>query len=551
MKVRGTLRRVPVAAAAAALCLGLLAAVPAAVSAAPAAPAQTPKENCTLKTPTDKAYCSNVTWAGPAKVASLDPVAPTPVFQWQARYISQGLLWRFDEDLQPRMDLLEKETVSKDGLTITSTLRANQKYSDGTPVTAADAVLGFERWRDSKNGASFIAKIVSATATDARTIVWKLSSPYPEFPLAMATGLLTLNPADRVRSNAASYFLAPVSAGPMVVKTWTPGADDIVLGPNPNYWAKSQIGQATGRAIPDAAARQLALEAGTIQYVLDLPIAAYQTLKNPSVRVFVHKAPGTFTLTSNMVKEGSPLAGAGSGKFNRQAISAAINREQINQVAFFGLMTPACTQFFQTNNPYFRCSLPNDGKQDLKLARELLAKAGNPSGFTFTLNPWNRPGWVEAANIIAANLKEVGITTNVVPQADAVAIASATSGDFQMQFTGNNSPSPILQMQNWFSPGGAWTTWSRLVDPVITAALDRAASQTDPNSIKRDLYVANRLAYDTSTHIPVGDRFWVSGTRLPEGVLQAANPGDLYLYIGTIPSLDTRPGVKERVYLTK
>jgi len=124
MRVRGTLRRVPVAAAAGALCLGLLAAVPAAVSAAPAAPAQTPKENCTLKTPTDKAYCSSVTYAGPAKIVSLDPATPRVLVSYQAGYTSQGLLWRFNKDLQPKMDLVEKETVSKDGLTITSTLRA-------------------------------------------------------------------------------------------------------------------------------------------------------------------------------------------------------------------------------------------------------------------------------------------------------------------------------------------------------------------------------------------------------------------------------------------
>lgn len=544
------LGRVPVAVAAGALCAGLLSVVPVAVSAAPA-PVQTPKVNCTLKTPIAQAYCASVTYAGPAKIVSLDPATPRVLVSYQAGYASQGLLWRFNKDLQPKMDLVEKETVSKDGLTVTSTLRANAKYNDGSPVTAADAVLGFERWRDSKQSASFIAKIVSATAIDSRTIVWKFNSPFPEFPYAMAVGILTVNPADRVKANPEAYFRSPVSAGPLYVKSWTPGADDIVLAANPAYWAKAQVGEATFRATPDPAARQLALEAGTIQYVLDLPIAASQTLKNPAIRVYAHQAPGTFTLTSNMVREGSPIAGAGSGKFNRQAISAAINREQIGQVAFFGLMRPACTQFFQTGNPYFRCSLPNDGKQDLKLARELLAKAGNPNGFTFELNPWARAGWVEAANIIAANLKEVGITANVVPQADAVAIANANSGNFQMQFTGNNAATPILQMQNWFAPGGFWTTAGRVVDPVITAALDRAASSTNPATIKKELYVANRLSYDSSAHIPVGDRFWVSGSRLPDGVLQAVKPGDLYMYVGTLPSIDTRPGVEDRVYLTK
>jgi len=523
--------------------------VPAAASAA-TPPAQTPTANCTVKTPTAKAYCPEVVFATTAKANTLDSGAPSRTAQaWTAIYPSTGMLWRLDLDGNPRMDLLEKETVSKDGLTVTSTLKPNLKYSDGTPIRALDAVVALDRWRNGGFSSSFASKIVSATAVDDRTIVWKLSTPYPDLPWVFASGFLQLHPAGPVRANPTEYFKAPVSGGPLKVVSYVPGADDIVLEANPNYWAKSQVGRLINRVIPDAAARQLALEAGTIQYVTQLPIAAYQTLKNPAVRVFAQPSNGMFLLITNTAKEGSPIAGAGSGKFNRQAISAAINREQISQVAYFGLMKPACSTMQSSGNPYFRCTLPNDGKQDLKLARELLAKAGNPNGFTFDLNPWQRPGDVEAANVIAENLKEVGIIARVTAQPDAVAIANAVAGNYQMQLNGNNQPTPLLYMQNLYAPGGFWNTNARVVDPVLTAALDRAGASTDAKTIKRELYVANRLAYDSSAFIPLGDRFNVQGTRLPAGVLQGIY--QLEIYVGTIPSIATQPGVDKRVVLTR
>ncbi len=108
-----------------------------------------PGPNCTLTTPTEKAECLTVTMVIGARTTSLDPVSGGFSTDYQPQYPQQGLLYRYDINLVPRMDLIEAESVSSDGLSITHTIKKGAKYSDGTPVLAEDVVFAYERWKTS------------------------------------------------------------------------------------------------------------------------------------------------------------------------------------------------------------------------------------------------------------------------------------------------------------------------------------------------------------------------------------------------------------------
>ena len=122
-----------------------------------------------------------------------------------------------------------------------------------------------------------------------------------------------------------------------------------------------------------------------------------------------------------------------------------------------------------------------------------------------------------------------------------MAIADMTAGNYQMEFSGNNAATPILQMLNWYAPGGSWTSWGRVNDPGITATLNAAGSATKPADVKALLLKANQQAYGNSIHIPIADRAVVSATRLPAGVMQATNPGE-WVVVATEPALSTQKG---------
>lgn len=491
--------------------------------------------NCSIKNQLANSNCQAVVMATVSKVANLDPMKPRAVTDYQVAYPIQGLLWRFDENLIPRMDLVQKQDVAKDGLSVFQVLKPGLKYSDGTPLVAQDVVTAVNNQLIAKQSAAFFAKVDSVTATSPTTLTWKLKSPMPDFNWLMANQAMYINPTEKLKDP--NYWKAPVSAGPMMIQSWTPGADQMVQVANPNYWAKPKVQQITYVAIPDAATRKLALQSGQVDYVFDLAYQGVQDLDKNTIRWWAHALPGTYQLTTNTLKTASPLANVK----NRQAISAAIDRQAIAKVAFFNTVLPSCAQTFIKGNPYHQCVLPNQGKRDVALAKKLLTEAGNPNGFAFDMTVWARPAWPEAAQLIKQQLAEVGITANITVKQDTVAIADMGAGNFEMMFSGNNAPTPYLQLANWFGPGGAWQNWSKVNDPVVVAAIDKLGSALSPATAKAALAEANRAAYGNSVHIPVADRAVISGSRLPQGLLQATVPGE-WLYVATTPLLSTQKG---------
>lgn len=112
----------------------------------------------------------------------------------------------------------------------------------------------------------------------------------------------------------------------------------------------------------------------------------------------------------------------------RRAMSVAVNRDQINEIAYFGLGTPTQYTAFDADTASF---VTDDVKKswiqfDQKLAAELLDKAGVvdkngdglrdlPSGKKFELNIQyaTQGGATEVVEIIAANWSDLGVKTSI------------------------------------------------------------------------------------------------------------------------------------------
>ncbi len=338
--------------------------------------------NCNLKSTPKNAQCDSVTYGALHRVNSVDSIIPVGGYtESQMSYIVQGQLYRFNASGFPARDLVVTETVSSDFLTITQTIRTI-KYSDGTPLVADDVVNSFTRWINSKASASYIAKVEKVVAKDNRTLVWTLKSPYVDFHFALAQQFLGIHPADRTdtAAKAAAYFKNPVSAGPMMIKTFTPGTDLFVAVANPNYWAKPVTKELRVVTIPDANTRLAAFQAGTIEYVMELPLSSTKAKWDKAkVKVGAAFDSGTFMIAFDMgaTQKNPALKDARV----RQAISLAIDRATIMRVAFGGLSKPNCGMQFNRNNPYYLCSIPKDGARDTSAARKLLKAAGYENGF--------------------------------------------------------------------------------------------------------------------------------------------------------------------------
>jgi peptide/nickel transport system substrate-binding protein len=338
--------------------------------------AASPGPKCTLQTPTADAECNTVTMAIGARTTSLDPSFGGPATDYQPMYPQQGLLYRYDQNLVPRKDLVGTETVSNDGKTITQQLRANAQYSDGTPVLAEDVVFAYERWKAAGISSAFIAPITGVRAEGNDTIVWTLSAPYPDFHHAIASHFLGIHPKRQIEAQTpAVYFRKPVSAGPLMLAEWTPGTDLMVLRANPRYWARPLVQELRVVVIPDGTSRLLALQQGSVDYVYTLPLNAAAAVDPRQITVFNHAEPGTFMLAVNNYG-GQPNEALKDRKV-RQAMSLVIDRKRLADIGFFGIPEPACAYQFKPGNPFHQCSLPDEGaRTSLPRAPDLPRRAG-------------------------------------------------------------------------------------------------------------------------------------------------------------------------------
>lgn len=92
-------------------------------------------------------------------------------------------LFELDNTFTPQNVLCESYAVSTDGLTWTFTLKSGVTFSDGSPLTAAEAAQSLQlAMSASSRYASRLSEVKSVNAADARTLVVTLASPNGSLP---------------------------------------------------------------------------------------------------------------------------------------------------------------------------------------------------------------------------------------------------------------------------------------------------------------------------------------------------------------------------------
>jgi peptide/nickel transport system substrate-binding protein len=156
-------------------------------------------------------------------------------------YVFESLMGRnWDEPFSLYGLLAESIDISNDYQTFTFKIRPEAKFSDGTPVTAADVVFSMETLRDKgrprfKNA---FAKVTKVEATDDHTVVFHQEAGDRELPMIM--GLMSIFPKHAWKDKAFDVTsLDPmIGSGPYTIAEVKAG-ESITYRKNPNYWGKS------------------------------------------------------------------------------------------------------------------------------------------------------------------------------------------------------------------------------------------------------------------------------------------------------------------------
>ena len=284
----------------------------------------------------------------------------------QTSMLLSGHLYAYDASKTAQPELVESSKVSADSKTVTMTLK-DAKYSDGTAITADDVVFALARQQGpTGQGKPFFGAVQKAVALDAHTVEWTLSEPMPFLNDLLADHFMMIHPHAQIAADP-KYFTHPVSAGPYMIQQYTPGTNSMVLVENPNYvGGPRQVHEIDLVYTADLSSRVIQLQSKDIDFCYDLPYNAPGMLP-ADVSVGPHLVGASFVLLAN-VKSTTPIGNAGV----RRAISLAIDRANVSQIAFNGAGKPSTGVMYAGFEDHVD-SLPSGGKQDIAAAKAELA----------------------------------------------------------------------------------------------------------------------------------------------------------------------------------
>jgi peptide/nickel transport system substrate-binding protein len=363
-----------------------------------------------------------------ADLKNIDPIWTTAYITRNHGYMVYDTLFALDADLVPRPQMVDRWTVSDDGLSYRFTLRDGLAWHDGAPVTAADCVASIRRWgaRDGM-GQKLMDMTAELVAEDARSFRLVLKAPYglvleslgkisSNVPFMMPARLAATDPFDQVTEI--------VGSGPFifVADEWVPGSK-VVYARNPAYVPRPEpASQAAGgkRAlvdrvewlyIPDPATAMNALINGEVDYFELPPIDLLPILE---------AAPGI------AVDVLDPLGVQGWLRMNhlhppfddpraRAAVLWLIDQTDTMRAV---IGNPAywrtCPSLFGCGGPY-ETDIGSEALMghDIERAKALLAEAGYDGRPVVLLQATDIPILNGAALVTAQALRKAGMTVEV------------------------------------------------------------------------------------------------------------------------------------------
>jgi peptide/nickel transport system substrate-binding protein len=215
--------------------------------------------------------------------------------------------------------------------------------------------------------------------------------------------------------------------------------DRVELVRNPDYWGEAPaLESVTFKFISDPTAAFAAMMAGDIDAfpVFPAPENLPQFEADPRFSVIVGSTEGETILAMNHAREpfDDPKV--------RQAVAHAIDRQAIIDGAMFGYGTPIGTHFAPHHPAYVDLTAMSD--YDPEKAKALLAEAGLEDGFATTLTlppvPYARRG----GEIVASQLRAVGIEPEIVNVEWAQWLEQVFAGkDFGLTIVSHTEPMDI------------------------------------------------------------------------------------------------------------
>ncbi len=340
------------------------------------------------------------TWASSTDPQTTDPhaVNAAPVLSF-LNNVYEGLVRRGrDMSIEPSLATSWSPIEGKNGWRFE--LREGVTFQDGAAFNAEDVLFSYERASsEASDVRSWFSPVTSVEVVDDYTVDFVTKDPNPLFPDSIANFMIMdkdwteSNDAALPARDAENFATAHSNGtGPFQLKSRDPGVKTVLV-PHEGWWdtVEHNLSEAQFVPIGNAATSVAALLSGEIDFVSPIPLQdAKQVESRPDFKVL--EGEETRVIMFGFPHEHEKLLDDSANPFTdvrvRQAAAHAINIDAINRVVMRGKVKPA-SQLVPAGISGF--SDANSGRPEYNpdTARALLADAGYPDGFSFSLKCTN------------------------------------------------------------------------------------------------------------------------------------------------------------------
>ena len=314
-------------------------------------------------------------------------------------------------DLRLRPGLATSWKPNTDGSVWTFALRKGVKFHNGKTMGADDVIATIDRLADPKNSSNALSAFTGVLSkggvkkVDDNTVEFHLDAPNGNFPYYISSDNYNtiIIPADYAGDFEKNF----VGTGPFKLDKYTPKVGASFVR-NDDYWGEKALPARTEFTFfADMEPQVLALQGHQVDIISQLPvIQGIALLSDPNVNILSIKSSAHTQV--HMRNDMAPF----TDKRVRRAVALCVERKKLIKGLFrdradIGNDSPFAPVFPSTDKTVAQRT------RDIAQAKQLLADAGFPNGFTVKLTTEKYLEIPEYAQVIQQGVRDAGITIDL------------------------------------------------------------------------------------------------------------------------------------------
>jgi len=456
-------------------------AVPGAVSQPPPPPAEAIERGVTL--------------AITAETPSIAPARHTALIGHYKNVLTHNGIFRLSDTLAPVPDVIESWTPLSDTL-FEFRLREGIMFHNGEEMTAEDVIASIYYVRTYPEGIANQGAVIGGEVIDRYTFTLDTGVPNAMMVFELAHQANFIMPKSLIDSGH-DFTTSPIGSGPFVFDNWEFG-NSINFTRFDDYFdaeRTARIPYLNWRIIPEGASRTIALEAGEVDYLVDVPFPDIPRLEaNPDITV--RTAPGA-TYNYLLLNHERPQFVSADV---RRAIDMALDKEAMVIAGFDGWGIPIWEQM-PTMFP--GASTEGINSFDPEGAAALLAELNiDPATLSFDMLVYDEEKR-RMGEVVQANLADIGITATITQMDFAAWMNQTGTGDYDAAFARFTSSNILAFMRSCMHIdflGGQ--NRSRMYNRPLSDLISQAVATIDEPARVAILEEASRMANEITVWVP-------------------------------------------------